>query len=89
MKQTCVELYNLYKSGKFDDAQALQKEVAVAEWGFAKGGINGTKWVVAKKLGYPEESAHCRRPYPKYSNVEKKQWVLNKVAGLDLVENRP
>jgi dihydrodipicolinate synthase/N-acetylneuraminate lyase len=87
-KQTCVELYDLYKSGKFDDAQALQKDVAVAEWGFAKGGINGTKWVVAKKLGYPEESAHCRRPYPKYSNVEKKQWVLNQVAGLDLVENR-
>ncbi|RLL98521.1 hypothetical protein CFD26_107257 [Aspergillus turcosus] len=84
--QTCVKLYNLYQSGKMEEAQALQKKVAVAEWGFAKCGINGTKWVVAKKLGYPEDSAHCRRPYPKYSSEEKKTWLFNQVSTLDAVE---
>lgn len=60
--------------------------MAVAEWGFGKSGINGTKWVVAKKLGYPESSANCRRPYPKYADEEKKIWVLNQVSGLDPIE---
>ncbi|KAK2752330.1 hypothetical protein FQN55_007370 [Onygenales sp. PD_40] len=86
--KTCVELYNLYQSGKLEEAQVLQKKLAVAEWGFAKGGINGTKWVVAKKLGYPETSADCRRPYPKYSSEEKKQWVLNQVSNLDEIEQK-
>ncbi|KAK2812482.1 hypothetical protein FQN50_001483 [Emmonsiellopsis sp. PD_5] len=86
--KTCVELYNLYQSGKLEEAQVLQKKLAVAEWGFAKGGINSTKWVVAKKLGYPETSADCRRPYPKYSSEEKKQWVLNQVSNLDEIEQK-
>lgn len=66
----------------------LQKHVAVAELGFAKSGINGSKWVVAKKLGYPETSSDCRRPYPKYSNEEMKKWLLNQVSGLDPFEQR-
>ncbi|ORX97510.1 hypothetical protein BCR34DRAFT_496842 [Clohesyomyces aquaticus] len=81
--KTCIELYKLYKSGKVAEAQALQIKLSVAEWGFAKGGINGTKWVVAKKLGYPEASCDCRRPYPRYTNEEKREWILKKVAGLD------
>lgn len=56
------------------------------EWGFAKGGINGTKWVVAKNLGYPETSADCRRPYPKYADEEKRAWILKQVEVLDSVE---
>ncbi|GAM90417.1 hypothetical protein ANO11243_084600 [Dothideomycetidae sp. 11243] len=84
--KTCVELYNLYAAGKHDEASRLQIKLSVTEWGFGKGGINGTKWVVAKKRGYPETSADCRRPYPKYSSAEKKQWVLSQVSGLDDVE---
>lgn len=57
------------------------------EWGFAKGGINGTKWVVAKKLGYPETSEDCRRPYPRYTDEEKRAWILKQVQVLDSVEN--
>ena len=45
------------------------------EWGFAKGGINGTKWVVAQLLGYPTESCHCRKPYPQYTDAKKQSWM--------------
>ena len=85
-EQTCIELYNLYQSGKIEEAKTLQKLLAVAEWGFGKSGINGTKWVVAKKLGYPETSSNCRRPYPKYADEEKRKWVLDQVSGLDPIE---
>jgi len=86
--KACVEIYNLYQSGKLKEAEALQRQLAVSEWGFAKGGINGTKWVVAKKLGYPESSSDCRRPYPKYSGEEKKAWIVKQVSVLDVVEQK-
>lgn len=86
LQQSCCELYSLYRSGRLEEAQALQKQLAVAEWGFGRSGINGTKWVVAKKLGYPESSADCRRPYPKYSEDETKQRLLNHVSRLDPIE---
>jgi 4-hydroxy-2-oxoglutarate aldolase len=49
------------------------------EWGFGKGGINGTKWVVAKNLGYPINSSHCRKPYPQFSDPKKQSWILEVV----------
>jgi hypothetical protein len=79
-------MYNLYESGKHAEASALQIKLSVTEWGFGKGGINGTKWVVAHKRGYPETSADCRKPYPKYASAEKQKWVVNQVSGLDDIE---
>ena len=73
-------------AGKGQEAQALQLKLAVAEVGFGKGGINGTKWVVAKKRGYPEESSDCRRPYPRYTDPERRAWVLKQVQGLEEAE---
>ncbi|KAI4708768.1 hypothetical protein J4E89_006827 [Alternaria sp. Ai002NY15] len=61
-------------------------KLSVTEWGFGKGGINGTKYVVAHKRGYPESSADCRRPYPRYTDEEKRKWVVNQVSGLDELE---
>ncbi|KAF2737835.1 aldolase [Polyplosphaeria fusca] len=84
--KACVEMYNLYQAGKHAEASALQIKLSVTEWGFGKGGINGTKWVVAKKRGYPETSADCRRPYPRYTSEEKRDWVLKQVSGLDDIE---
>ncbi|KAJ5309954.1 uncharacterized protein N7443_002415 [Penicillium atrosanguineum] len=84
--KTCVELFNLYNAGITAEAEQLQLQVAVAEWGFAKGGINGTKWVVAKNLGYSEESSWCRRPYPKFLNEEKRAWITKQVKGVEKVE---
>lgn len=86
MIQACMKIYDLYVAGKIKEAEALQLELANMEWGFAKGGINGTKWVVAKLQGYAEESAHCRRPYPKYEGEEKRAWILNVVQAFEATE---
>lgn len=56
------------------------------EWGFAKGGINGTKWVVANYLGYPEASCHTRRPYPKYTDASKQAWIKTIMKPLEAKE---
>ncbi|KAF2645797.1 aldolase [Massarina eburnea CBS 473.64] len=84
--KTCVEIYNLYQAGKHAEASALQIKLSVTEWGFGKGGINGTKYVVAHKRGYPATSADCRRPYPRYTDEEKRKWVVSQVSGLDEIE---
>jgi hypothetical protein len=83
-----VELFNLYNAGETSQAETLQLQIAVAEWGFGKAGINGTKWVVAKYLGYPEESSWCRRPYPKFLDEEKRAWVTKQVKMTDHLEKR-
>jgi 4-hydroxy-2-oxoglutarate aldolase len=79
--KTCVELYNLF-------VNALQLDLAMAEWGFAKGGINGTKWVVAKYLSYPESSSACRRPYPAYGDKAKRSWIDARMSSLAHIEKR-
>ncbi|RSL73780.1 hypothetical protein CEP54_000174 [Fusarium duplospermum] len=84
--KVCTQIFELYKAGKTQEAEAAQLQLAKMEWGFAKGGINGTKWVVAKLRGYPLESCHCRRPYPKYSDEAKQEWILKVVEPLAAVE---
>lgn len=81
-----MKLFDLYNSGLTAEAEQLQLQVAVAEWGFGKGGINGTKWVVAKSLGYPEESSWCRRPYPKFLDEEKRAWIVKQVKATEQAE---
>lgn len=81
-----MQIYDLYKSGQLNEAEQLQIELAKMEWGFAQGGINGTKWVVANIRGYPEESCHCRRPYPKYDDKTKQAWISSVVRPLEGVE---
>jgi 4-hydroxy-2-oxoglutarate aldolase len=83
--QACIEPYNLAISGNKETEQA-QIDLAAVEWGFAKGGINGTKWVVAQYLGYPEASCHTRRPYPRYSDTKKQAWILETLRPLEAKE---
>lgn len=83
-----MELFNLWIKGKREEAERLQLQLASVEWAFAKGGINGTKWVVAKRLGYPESSAACRRPYPLYQSAEKQAWINATVEPLAKTESR-
>ncbi|KAG9908846.1 aldolase, partial [Aureobasidium melanogenum] len=78
----CIEMYNLWTQGKTKEAEKAQMELAKMEWGFAKGGINGTKWVFAKIRGYSLDSCHCRRPYPKFVDAKKQAWVLDTVMPL-------
>lgn len=73
-------------AGKVKEATALQLELSKMEWGFAKGGINGTKWIVAKLRGYPQESCHCRRPYPKFDNATQQEWIVGVAGALEATE---
>ncbi|KAG4428441.1 hypothetical protein IFR05_016079 [Cadophora sp. M221] len=84
--RTCIELYNLSLSGDRKAAEKAQIELAAVEWGFAKGGINGTKWVVAQYLGYPESSCHTRRPYPKFLDAKKQEWIMGIMKPLEAKE---
>lgn len=84
--KTCMEIFNLYVAGKTSEAEELQVKLASVEWGFGKGGINGTKWVVGKFLGYPEDSTWCRRPYPKFLDNEKREWIETTVKPLQEIE---
>lgn len=84
--KVCLRIFDLYKAGKTKEAEAAQLELAKMEWGFAKGGINGTKWIVAKLRGYPLDSCHCRKPYPQYSDESKKDWIFKVVEPLSAVE---
>lgn len=81
-----MQIYDLYKAGKFEAAQKLQYTLAVSELGFGDGGINGTKWVVGELLGYPKGSRDCRRPYPRFVNKEKQDWILQQVRALESEE---
>lgn len=81
-----MQIYDLYIAGKVKEAEAAQLKLAQMEWGFAKGGINGTKWVVAKILGYPLESCDCRRPYPRYTDKSSQEWIMGVVEPLAKVE---
>jgi 4-hydroxy-2-oxoglutarate aldolase len=75
-----LQIFDLAAAGMVKEAQQAQLKLAKMEWGFATAGINGTKWVVAKLLGYPEGCCHCRRPYPKYEDKSKQESVLDIVA---------
>lgn len=86
--KVCLEIYDLWNQGKTKEASALQLKLAQMEWGFGKGGINGTKWVVAKLQGYPLEKCHCRRPYPQYADEEKQKWIYGVCAPLGEEEAR-
>ena len=78
----CIQIYDLWIQGKTKEAEAAQLELAKMEWGFAKGGINGTKWVVAKLRGYSLDGCHCRRPYPKFVDAKKQAWIFETVSPL-------
>ncbi|RDL33017.1 Uncharacterized protein BP5553_08456 [Venustampulla echinocandica] len=80
--KACIELFELSIGEKHKEAEKAQLDLATVEWGFAKGGINGTKWVVAQILGYPESSCHTRRPYPKFTDAKKQSWIRGVVNGL-------
>ncbi|KAJ5971528.1 Aldolase-type TIM barrel [Penicillium vulpinum] len=81
-----VEIYDLYFAGKFAEATALQKKLVLPEWGIGTSDVSGMKWIISKERGYPLSSAHCRRPFPKFDDVEKQERVVRLVAPLLPVE---
>jgi 4-hydroxy-2-oxoglutarate aldolase len=80
-------MYNLWMSGRIEEANDLQITSSTCEIGFAQGGINGTKWVVARLRGYSETGSHCRRPYPRFADEKKKAWILSKMSLCSHIED--
>ncbi|KAK9465761.1 Dihydrodipicolinate synthetase [Lipomyces arxii] len=77
--RTIVKLYYLYMSGKHEEALKLQREVAECEVAFAKGGISGTKYIVAANLGYPTAAIRTRGPLPSIKTEERKEFMHGKM----------
>lgn len=71
-----MKIYEAYKAGKFDEARTLQNAIAKPEWDITNSGINGTKWVVAKLLGYGDENCATRRPYTKFTDEGQQKDLL-------------
>lgn len=78
----------MYQVGKAARPERFQIDVAVAESAFTKGGINGSKWLVAKLLGYPMSSAACRRSYPPFTHESKQHEMPGLVNDLRAVEGK-
>jgi dihydrodipicolinate synthase/N-acetylneuraminate lyase len=84
--QILVEIYNLYEAGQLAEAIALQKQLTKPEWGISHENINGLKWIIAQELGYPAGSEHSRRPFPKFTNVEKQTAMRKSINSIRAVE---
>ncbi|KAL6399602.1 putative dihydrodipicolinate synthase [Ilyonectria robusta] len=56
--------------------------IAKPEWDTTKSGINGTKWVVAKLLGYGDENCATRRPYVKFTDEEQQEELLGTMQAI-------
>lgn len=57
-----VEILRLYKTGKLEEAIALQSKLSHADWALMKLGVSGVKGSVSKFFGYG--SSISRRPLP-------------------------
>lgn len=57
-----AELLRLYKTGNLGKAQAIQADLAAADWALLKFGISGVKTACQKWFGYG--SGRARRPLP-------------------------
>jgi dihydrodipicolinate synthase/N-acetylneuraminate lyase len=86
--RVCVAIFDKYVAGKLAEAKRLQLELGKMEIGFGDGGINGTKWVCGELLGYPAGSRDCRRPYPRFTDKARQQWILDTVTVLEPEEAR-
>lgn len=81
-------IYDLWAAGKLDKAQALQNDVANAEWACKKG-IAYTKYgawyYLGQGLGIDEKSWEMRRPYLPLGDAPKK-WALETMKILETTE---
>ncbi|KAF5025980.1 hypothetical protein F66182_1948 [Fusarium sp. NRRL 66182] len=69
MPKTCVRVWDLYVKGKTDEAKALQKKLAKADWVLTKAAIAGTKSAIQSYYGY---GGYPRRPLKRLSAEQAK-----------------
>ncbi|KPM34632.1 L-threo-3-deoxy-hexylosonate aldolase [Neonectria ditissima] len=67
MPKACVKVWNLYTSGKKDEAQALQKKLSKGDWVLTKAAIAGTKSAIQSYYGY---GGYPRQPLKRLSDEQ-------------------
>ncbi|KAK7408018.1 L-threo-3-deoxy-hexylosonate aldolase [Neonectria punicea] len=67
MPKACVRVWNLYASGKKDEAQALQKKLSKGDWVLTKAAIAGTKSAIQSYYGY---GGYPRQPLKRLSDEQ-------------------
>ncbi|KAL4888507.1 hypothetical protein BDV59DRAFT_211102 [Aspergillus ambiguus] len=88
--KTIVHIYNLYKSGKYQEAMDLHKKAALAEQP-CKAGIASVKYAAAlttapaARIGKAMEKLKPRRPYKEPSEIERKS-IQDQIAVLVSIE---
>ncbi|EEH46926.1 uncharacterized protein PADG_03024 [Paracoccidioides brasiliensis Pb18] len=65
--KACVKIIELYKAGKFVEAQNLQAVVARGDWAAIQGGVVGTKSGLLSHFGY---GGYGRKPLPRPTKPE-------------------
>jgi 4-hydroxy-2-oxoglutarate aldolase len=79
-----VRLFDLFESGKLDEAAQLQGRVSNAEWGMGRTGMAGTKYAVEWAHGYTSKVLP-RRPLLECSK-ETKSWIEETMGPLKVLE---
>lgn len=69
--KACIRTIELYRQGKYEDAQDLQEVVSQGDWTAIQGGVVGVKSGLASWLGY---GGFARSPLPRPTPEQTKAW---------------
>ncbi|KAL1999637.1 hypothetical protein VTN02DRAFT_4227 [Thermoascus thermophilus] len=69
LPRTCVQIFNLWSSGRIAEAIELQKLLSAGDWVLTKSGIPGTKSAIQSYYGY---GGYPRRPLRRLSEANVK-----------------
>ncbi|KAI1078065.1 dihydrodipicolinate synthetase [Whalleya microplaca] len=69
--KACIETIELYKSGKYDEAQKIQETLSRGDWTAIQGGVVGVKAGMQAWMGY---GGYARSPLPKPTAEQMKLW---------------
>ncbi|KAK3937863.1 hypothetical protein QBC46DRAFT_176183 [Diplogelasinospora grovesii] len=69
--KACIKTIELYKQGKYVEAQNMQEIVSEGDWTAIQGGVVGVKAGLQGWMGY---GGYCRSPLPKPTGEQAKKW---------------
>ncbi|CAJ2505320.1 Uu.00g127140.m01.CDS01 [Anthostomella pinea] len=69
--KACISTIELYKAGKYDEAQQMQETVSQGDWTAIQGGVVGVKAGIQSWLGY---GGYARSPLPRPTAEQTKSW---------------
>ncbi|KAI0169030.1 dihydrodipicolinate synthetase [Hypoxylon sp. FL1284] len=69
--KSCIKTIELYRAGKFQEAQKIQEVVSQGDWVAIQGGVVGVKAGLQAWMGY---GGYARSPLPKPTAEQTKSW---------------